>query len=39
MLESAKATSSLWGNIEISIILLKILSGNLLHDNFFRDVA
>ncbi len=39
MLESAKAASPLWGNMEIIIVLLKILGGNVLHDNFVRDVA
>ena len=37
--ESAEAASSLWGNMEVTIILLKILGGNVFHDNFIGHVA
>jgi hypothetical protein len=37
--ESAEAASFLWGNMEVTIILLKILGGNVFHDNFIGHVA
>ena len=37
--ESAKAASPLWGNMEVTIILLKILGGDVFHDNFIGHVA
>ncbi len=39
MLESAKAASLLWGNMEINIVLLEILSGYVLHDNLIGHIA
>jgi hypothetical protein len=37
--ESAEAAFSLKSNMEVTIILLKILGGNVLHDNFIGHVA
>jgi hypothetical protein len=37
--ESAEAASSLWGNMEVTIIFLKILGGNVFHDDFIGHVA
>jgi hypothetical protein len=38
-LESAKAASPSWGNMEITVILLEVLGGYVFHDNFVSHVT
>ena len=38
-LESAEAASSLWGNMEVTIVLLNFLCGTILHNDFIGNVA
>ena len=38
-LESAKAASPLWGNMEVTIVFLKILGGDVFHDNFIGYIS
>jgi hypothetical protein len=37
--ESAEAASPLWGNMEVTIVFLKILGGDVLHNNLIGHVA
>ena len=39
VLESAKADSPLWGNMEITVSLLEVLGRNVFHDNLIGDIA
>lgn len=38
-LESAEAASPLWGDMEVAIVLLKILGGDVLHDNLIGHIT
>ncbi len=38
-LESAKAASPFWGNMDVTIVFLKILGGYVFHNNFIGYIA